>query len=246
LLRPATTYRPIKELPPDTREKVDQIAAYFHGTGEFESVFIGTLVPWDDLAGEPNPGHAAVSDFLICKAAHAALSANFDSLIEQWAWNRKVSMRGALDGQEAMSFTKVSSPLVKFHGCLVRAREETLWTANQLGEKKLSDRVNACSDWMKLTLPGKDLVIVGFWTDWGYLNDVLAEALTGTQFGSVTVVDPVPTADLESRAPNLWATLVGGTASFRHVQASGADVLAELEAERSATLVAGRANGGPP
>ena len=31
---------------------------------------------------------------------------------------------------------------------------------------------------MNLNLPGRHLVVVGFWTDWGYLNDVLTEALT--------------------------------------------------------------------
>src|ERR1035437_511149 len=226
-------YRPIKPLPLDIRDKIDKIAGYFHGTGEFESVFIGTLVPWDELVGEPNAGHAALSDFLICRAAHAVLSANFDSLIEQWAWNRKISMLGALDGQEAMSFKRVSNPLVKFQGCLVRGREETLWTADQLGKKEIADRVRACSDWMKLTLPGKDLLIVGFWTDWGYLNDVLAEALTATSFGSVTVVDPKCTMDLQTKAPKLWATLLSGTVSFKHVQASGADVLVELRTEFS-------------
>jgi len=222
------TYRPIKALPPDIRDKIDELAAYFHGTGELESLFIGKLVPWNKLVGDPNTGHAAVSDFLICRAAYAVLSANFDTLIEQWAWSRKISMRGALDGKEAMSFKEDSNPLVKFHGCLFRGREETLWTADQLGEKKIADRVKACSDWMKLTLPGMDLLVVGFWSDWGYLNDVLAEAMTATSFGSVTVVDPVTTTDLEAKAPKLWATLVGGTSSFKHVQASGSEVLVEL------------------
>src|SRR5271156_5265565 len=27
-------------------------------------------------------------------------------------------------------------------------------------------RVASCSQWMNLHLPGKDLLIVGFWTDW--------------------------------------------------------------------------------
>ncbi|MGD0973439.1 MAG: hypothetical protein ABR866_05085 [Candidatus Korobacteraceae bacterium] len=221
-------YQHTKVLPPAMRDGIDQLAGHFHGTHEFDSVFIDSLVPWDDLVGEPNAGHAAVSDLLISRAADAALSANFDPLIEQWASSKKIAMRGALDGQEAMDFTKHTSPLVKFHGCMVRGRKETLWTEAQLAEVKISQRVKACSDWMKLKLPGKDLLIIGFWTDWGYLNDVLADSLSATAFGSVTVVDPATRADLQTKAPKLWTTLTGGTATFRHLQASGADALAEL------------------
>src|ERR1700739_622982 len=77
-------YQPIQTLPPALRDDIDQLAGHFHGTHEFESVFIGSLVPWRELTGQPNEGHAAVSDLLISRAADAALSANFDFLIEQW------------------------------------------------------------------------------------------------------------------------------------------------------------------
>ena len=87
-------YHPIKALPAEMRDDIDQLAGHFLATGEFESVFIGSLVPWNDLVGQPNHGHAAVADFLICGAADAVLSANFDTLIEQWALDRKIAMRG--------------------------------------------------------------------------------------------------------------------------------------------------------
>ena len=106
-------YQPISALPPAMRDDIDQLAGHFYSTGEFESVFIGTLVPWNDLAGESNPGHAAVADLLISGAVVAALSANFDLLIEQWAYRKRVAMRGALDGQEAQTFGANESPLVK-------------------------------------------------------------------------------------------------------------------------------------
>jgi hypothetical protein len=221
-------YQAITALPAAMRDGIDQLAGHFHGTQEFESVFIGGLVPWGELAGEPNEGHAAVADLLISRAAEAALSANFDSLIEQWATSRKIDLRGALDGHEAMAFQHETSPLLKFHGCMQRSRERTLWTQAQLGEAQIAQRIQACADWMRLLLPGKDLLVVGFWTDWGYLNGVLANALNTTAFGSVTVVDPAPSADLQTKAPALWATLNPGNIPFRHFQASGAEALAEL------------------
>ena len=221
-------YQPIQTLPPALRDDIDQLAGHFHGTHEFESVFIGSLVPWRELTGQPNEGHAAVSDLLISRAADAALSANFDFLIEQWGTSRKIDLRGALNGHEAMTFRSEANPLLKFHGCMVRGREQTLWTQAQLGDATIAGRVQECANWMQLTLPGKDLLVVGFWTDWSYLNNVIAQALNTTTFGSVTVVDIATSAELQAKAPALWAKLSTGTAHFRHCQGSGAEALAEL------------------
>ena len=220
-------YEPVSPLPAAMRDDIDQLAGHFYETGEFESVFIGTLVPWDDLAGESNPGHAAVADFLISGAAVAALSANFDLLIEQWAYRRRVAMRGALDGRAAQNGG--GSPLLKFHGCLHIDRQKTLWTTEQLVDPTIKQRIDTCSDWMKLVLPNKDLLVIGFWTDWGYLNAVLADALSVGGFNSVTVIDLASSTALEAKAPVLWANLSNGTAHFQHIQASGADALAELQ-----------------
>lgn len=220
-------YQPISALPAAMRDDIEQLAGHFYANDEFESVFISTLVPWDDLAGESNHGHAAVADFLISGAAVAALSANFDLLIEQWAHRRRIAMRGALDGQEAENAT--GGPLVKFHGCLHIDPEKTLWTTQQLTDPTIKQRIDTCSEWMKLVLPGKDLLVIGFWTDWGYLNDVLASALSTGGFNSVTVIDPALSAALQTKAPALWGNLTTGTAHFQHIQASGADALAELQ-----------------
>src|SRR5262249_9662745 len=159
------------------------------------------------LVGEPNTGHAAVADFLICRAAHAALSANFDPLIEQWSQRRKVAMRGALTGTEAIAFTDRTNPLLKFHGCFQRGPEDTLWTQAQLPEPDVQARVQNCAQWMTVTLPGKDLLVIGFWTDWGYLNNVLANALQIQNANSVTVIDPQSDAQLQDKAPVLWDRL---------------------------------------
>jgi hypothetical protein len=222
-------YQPIAVLPTALRDNIDLLAGHFYARGEFESVFLGSLVPWNELVGEPNPAHAAVADFLITRVASAALSANFDVMIERWATGLKVDMRGALDGQEAVTFSDQMSPLVKFHGCLVRDRTRTLWTQEQCNEAAVSQRINLCSQWMHLNLPGKDLLVVGFWTDWGYLNDVLAEAMATAPFKSVTVIDPQTTTELQAKAPMLWTRLTGsGATPFQHIQHSGAEALEEL------------------
>lgn len=170
-------YHAIEALPAAMRDDIDQLAGHFYTSHQFQTVFIDGLVPWYALVGIPNKGHEAIADFLITRAVYAALSANFDPLIEQAAQAHKIAMVAALDGREALHFVNESNPLIKFQGCLIRDRPNTLWTQAQLAEPPIQDRVTTCSEWMRLQLPGKDLVVVGFWTDWGYLNDVIVDAL---------------------------------------------------------------------
>jgi SAM-dependent methyltransferase len=81
------------------------------------------------------------------------LSANFDTLIEQWASAKKIAMRGALDGHEATAFATEMSPLIKFHGCLMRNREQTIWTQGQMTEKAIADPDTVVTTWTLCTIP---------------------------------------------------------------------------------------------
>jgi hypothetical protein len=229
-------HQPIEQLPAAMREDIDALAGHFHAQSTFHSYFIERLVPWGDLAGEPNDGHAAVGDFLLTRGAYASLTANFDTLVEQWCGRRKVPIRGALNGVEANAYATESSPLVKFHGCMNLDRTNTLWTQPQLNTDPPQERVASCRAWMEQHLPQKDLLLVGFWTDWGYLNDVLAGLLAGQNPGSVTVIDFSPTADLQHKAPQLWAILTG-LPTFTHVQMSSDHALTELRSEFSRVWV---------
>jgi hypothetical protein len=220
-------YAPTQVLPAALREDIDQLAGHFLTNHQFEPLFINRLVPWDDLTGQPNEGHAAVGDLLLSRAARAALSANFDPMIEQWSSQRKVQLRGALDGAQATEYADSTSPLLKFHGCMNLDRERTLWTQGQLTLPDIDERVESCKNWMGLNLPRRDLLVVGFWTDWGYFNDVLAAILGGGATNSITVIDPQPAAMLEAKAPTLWATL-SASPLFAHVEASGNEVLPEI------------------
>jgi hypothetical protein len=220
-------YQATAPLPAALRTDIDQLAGYFLNEGLFKSLFINRLVPWSELTGRPNAGHAAVADLLLSGAARATLSANFDTMIEQWARERKVPLRGAMTGQEAVDYASQTNPLVKFHGCMWRCPEDTLWTQGQLTLPDVQSRVESCKQWMALNLPNRDLLVIGFWTDWGYLNEVLADAFATGAPNSVTVVDLNAIADLQVKAPTFW-TLLTATTRFEHVQISGNDVLAEI------------------
>lgn len=218
--------RDIEVLPEALRYDLDALAGHFHEAGHFKDQFLG-LVPWAELLGAPNAGHAAVSDLLVARAAHSTLSANFDPLIEIWAKTRKIDLRGALDGAQATEFSAATNPLLKFHGCLDRDRDATLWTQRQLGEASVQQRIESIKHWLSINLPGKDLLIVGFWTDWGYFNDVLADAIAVGGIGRVLVIDPDAAEGLQRKAPGLWGHLAAGT-QFTHIVGSSDEALDQL------------------
>jgi len=224
----------IEALDPALREDLAALADHFYVQGNFRTGFL-RIVPWPDLLGVPNPGHAAIGDFLLTRAAHAALSANFDPLIEYWGRERKADLRGAIDGREAVTFAAGASPLIKFHGCMDRDREHTIWTDKQFAEPLIQDRTNTCTQWINLHLPGRHVVVVGFWSEWGYLNDAMATALQAASASAVTVVDPADSGALAAKAPRLWHNLAALSGAFEHVQMSGADFLNELRQEFSRT-----------
>jgi hypothetical protein len=62
---------------PALRQNLEALAEYFVGLNTLKAQFIENLVPWKDFERPPNPGHAAIADFLITKAAVAGLSSNY-------------------------------------------------------------------------------------------------------------------------------------------------------------------------
>ena len=219
---------PLEALTPALRDDIEGLAGHFYENHTFKEVFIDELVPWNELVGRSNPGHDAIGDFLVARALRAALSTNFDPLIERWAQDHKIAMRGALDGHQAVSFSNVSNPLIKFHGCWQIEPENTVWSPKQLGDAPIADRIASFSNWVNLNLPNRHLLVTGFWSDWDYLGNILTTAFAHKHALSVIVVDPSPTVALQAKASNLWATLNALSAQFTHVQMSGADFLDEL------------------
>lgn len=229
---------------PAMRYDLEALAQHFADLGTLQSVFIQALVPWGDFVKPPNAGHAAVADFLVTKAAAAALSANYDMLIEQCAIANGFDFQNALDGDEATLRSYTQGPLLKFHGCASRDRLRTVWTASQLEVPPISQRIALSKTWMAANLRQKDLLVVGFWSDWDYLNVLLGTVLDGLAPISVTLVDPSSIEDLEQKAPALWTLAHGEGVAFSHVQESGADVLDELRQGFSVNYLRGMLEAG--
>lgn len=213
---------------PALRENLEALAEHFVGLNTLKATFIERLVPWPEFVKPPNPGHAAIADFLITKLAAAGLSSNYDTLIERCAWDYGSDFRGSLDGDEATVHSNTQGPLLKFHGCSLIDRPSTVWAPSQLADPKIADRIAKSKIWMDANLRQKDLLVVGFWSDWVYLNQIIGRALQGVAPLSVTVVDLSDEDQLEQKAPDLWTLAHQPQVDFFHVQESGADVLDEL------------------
>ncbi len=228
------------------RDNLEALAEHFVATNTLQSVFIEHLVPWQSFARPYNPGHSAIADFLLTRAAVAGISSNYDILIERSAWDYGADFRGSLDGDEANVDVTRQAPLLKFHGCSQRDPASTVWAPSQLEDPIISARIERSKTWMAANLRQKDLLVVGFWSDWEYLNAVIGGALADVQPLSVTVVDLSPTNALQEKAPQLWQIAHAENVHFEHVRESGAVALDELRKAFSTNylrqvLAAGRA-----
>lgn len=222
---------------PRRQDGPSSLAAHFAGLNTLRSVFIERLVPWAAFVRPPNPGHAAVADFLIARAAVAGISSNYDILIERQAWEYGSAFRGSLDGDEANLDARRHGPLLKLHGCSQRDPASTVWARSQLEDATIATRIEKSKTWMAANLREKDLLVIGFWSDWDYLNAIIGSALEDVQPLSVTVIDPTPAETLQQKAPELWQIAHAENVMFEHIQESGAAALDELRRAFSLSYV---------
>ncbi len=210
------------------RDSLEAVAEHAKAHVDFRAVFIATLVPWDKFFTPPNQGHAAIADFVLTRAAAACLTANYDISVERCGWSWGSPFYTALDGAEANA-TVGQSPFLKFHGCGTKDQPRTVWTASQfVTDPELAARKASCEGWIQANLQDKDLLFVGFWSDWSYLNKAISESFNNTHPRSIVLVDPDDAASLQAKAPELWAIAHQAGVTFTHVQESGDTFLAEL------------------
>ena len=218
----------VLDLDPALRADLQGIAEYFLALNTLQTVFIEAIVPWSKFIRPPNPGHKAIADFLISRVVEASISTNYDTLIERCGVDYGFDFQSALDGDEAIRLANRQGPLLKLHGCSNRDRLTTIWTPQQISKPPISDRLQKSENWMSTNLRQKDLLIVGFWSDWHYLNEIFSSTLSTLMPSSVTVIDQLDRQELQQKAPYLWDAMNGYGISFHHVQESGADALDEL------------------
>jgi hypothetical protein len=115
-----------------------------------------------------------------------------------------------------------------------RDRDATVWTRRQLdstdanANATVMTRLATSSTWLQANLVNRDVVFIGFWSDWRYLNDVLQSALATSTPTMVVVVDPASPEVLQQKAPELWNWCHQGGIDFFHERQSGKEFLADL------------------
>lgn len=235
-------HAPLEPLPPSIRNDLGQLTEFFFRKGQ-QNFFVRKLVDWAPFRGTPNRGHLAVADFLTSGVAQIGITTNFDDLIEQSAAQLgEGDFEPALDGVRA-NIPRVHSPLLKIHGC-VHDKDHTLWCQSQLWRENkhgpnavLRNRVVSSRDWLIGHLAERDLVIVGFWSDWPYLNRTLLACVRSLTPSFVVLVDNASSDDLKKKAPQLWSWAATKSLTFKHVQQGAKEFLEELRRLYSANFL---------
>ena len=196
-------------------------ADYFFNRNELATVYLRTLIDKDAFAGPPNSGHVALADLILVGALKTAVTTNIDTMIETAGQNLFGHVESGVDADAMALIPAHVTPLLKIHGCRQSNMATTVWSVLQFGDPAITARLEGNADWLRHRLANRDLLIVGYSTDWDYLNEALNRVMGTVAPARVIIVDPCDGATLEAKAPHLIA--LGGRASvqFLHVRCSG-------------------------
>ena len=221
---------------PPLPESIDDQAQFFFDRGELSTVYLRTYVDSHAFSSTPNPGHYAIADLLLVRGISTAVSTNVDSLIEVSGSMLYGQIAVGVSRDEVARVPPAKSPLLKVHGCWSRP-DGTIWATDQIRHEPFASRVNKCSQWLEMRLLDRDLLIVGYSTDWNYLNQVLESAIGAVSPSRVIVVDPCDHETFADKAPMLFQLGRRASTEFCHVRCSGDQFLSDLRVKFSQIFV---------
>ena len=213
----------------DPVDPLGTLASEFYARNALTTIFIPQLVDWTPFRRpNPNDGHLAVADLICASLVDWVATTNFDTLVETGAQALgEVNCVPATTAAEAQRPQSLK-PYVKLHGCCLRQPSNTLWCTEQLETPPWSHTVADFRDWLRVQMTERDLVLVGFWSDWAYLNQALTSCLTQANPRTIIVVDPAEPDLLKAKAPELWSWVQSSDVHFVHEQLSGDQFLLAL------------------
>lgn len=217
---------------------IEKQAEFFFKRGELGTIYLRTLIDQHAFSVPPNLGHFAIADLMLVRAIQTAASTNVDSLIEVAGAELFGRIGAAIDRDRIAMLPPGTSPLLKIHGCWSQDQRNTVWAKGQLDDEPVKGRIERSKEWLKNQLLDRDLLIVGYWTDWDYLNEVLDITLGQVEPARVLVINPSETADLVGKAPALHA--LGSRAKnkfFSHVRTLGDTFLNQLRIGYSLSFI---------
>jgi hypothetical protein len=228
---------------PPLSDDIEEQAEYFFQRGELPTVYLATLIDRNAFAGRPNQGHYAIADLMLSRALQTVVTTNVDTLIESAGVFLFGQIEVGVDGLGVAALPPSVTPMLKLHGCRTDLTN-TVWAPGQLACEPIQSRIASSAPWLAQRLLNRDLVIVGYWTDWDYLNAVLAATLNRVNPSRVIIVDPADSASFLTKAPDLYALGMRATNGFLHVRQSGAIFLEALRREFSKSFIRQVLHGG--
>ena len=215
-------------LPEDTSKDLEKVAEYFFEKNLLIPTFINNLIPRGPFLRDPNSGHYAIADFLSSAVIDFAVSTNVDVLIEAAGEELgEPQSFVAIDATEA-NVPHGHRPHLKIHGCLRKKDGETVWCKSQLQHEPLKSRLADLDIWLRAHLVGRDVIFLGFWSDWAYLNEIFERSVDAVEGGLIVIVNPSDDATLAAKAPRLWEWSGNGKSDRFIVPQLAADFLDEL------------------
>ena len=215
---------------------IEEQARFFFERGELYTVYLRTYVDSNAFSSKPNLGHCAIADLLLVRGISTAVSTNVDTLIEISGNLLNGMVAAGVTRDEVARAPSEKSPLLKLHGCWSQP-QGTIWATEQTCEEPIRSRLRDCDQWLRVQLLDRDLLIVGYSTDWNYLNEVLESVIGTVNPTRVIVVDPCESAEFAEKAPMLFQLGQRASDEFCHVRCSGHDFLNSLRVEFSRTFV---------
>ena len=220
---------------PPLPNSIDEQAQFFFERDELSTVYLRTYVDHNVFASQPNDAHIAAADLLLTGAITTAVSTNVDRLIEVAGTLLFGQIGAGTDRDQVAALPPTTAPLLKIHGCWSYP-QETIWARGQIDAEPFRTRIAESSVWLGQRLLDRDLLIVGYCTDWDYLNEVLESSIAAITPGNVIVIDPCESAEFELKAPALSELGERAGQSFCHVRSSGDTFLNQLRVEFSRTF----------
>jgi hypothetical protein len=218
-------------------DDIAQQADYFFSRSELVSVYLRTLIDKNAFAGPPNPGHYAVADLILVAALTTAVTTNIDTMIETAGQMIFGHVESGIDAASMALIPPEETPLLKIHGCRQADLANTIWSPLQLGDPAISARLIASGNWLEHRLANRDLLIVGYATDWDYLNGALGKVLGTIAPARVVIVDPSDAVSLTAKAPLLFGLGSRATLEFLHVRIPGDMFLDALRCAFSGSFI---------
>jgi hypothetical protein len=222
---------------PPLSDNIEEQANFFFQRDELATTYLSTLIDRNAFAGRPNAGHYAVADLMLSKAVQTVVTTNVDTLIEGAGLFLFGQVEVGIDGLAVAAIPATKTPMLKVHGCRMIDPGNTISAPSQLDAEPVRSRIACSAPWLQQRLLNRDLLIVGYWTDWDYLNTVLTDVLGAVNPSRVIVVDPADRATFPEKAAALYALGNRAHGGFQHVQTSGADFLACLRKAYSQSFI---------